>query len=194
MNVKHLRYFMRIQYRWSNLFLRIIFLSSMGKLKDKNQVQQLEPNLHLLTLVFSWVKQKSSFLKVKSYNLFYGFVILTYFFIWTHGTQGLDSFLNEFNKFHHSLSFTYETSKERVNFLDLNVILKNGKISTDIYYKPTDGHQYLHYKSPLPEHIKKFGNVQSSVKVTQLDVSCIHASEMYAVKVVGMVGVKSLKT
>ena len=76
------------------------------------------------------------------------------FFIWTHGTQELDSFLNELNKFHPNLSFTYETSEERVNFLDLNVSIRNGAISTDLYIKPTDGHQYLHYKSSHPEHIK----------------------------------------
>ena len=63
------------------------------------------------------------------------------FFIWTHGTQELDSFLIELNKFHPNLSFTYETSKERVKFLDLNLSLRNGVISTDLYIKPTDGHQ-----------------------------------------------------
>ena len=31
------------------------------------------------------------------------------FFIWTQRTQELDSFLNELNKFHPNLSFTYET-------------------------------------------------------------------------------------
>ena len=46
------------------------------------------------------------------------------FFIWTHGTQELNSFLNKLNKFHPNLSFTYETSKETANFLDLNVNLK----------------------------------------------------------------------
>ena len=76
------------------------------------------------------------------------------FFKWTPGTQKLDSFLNELNKFHPNLSFTYETSKERVNFLDLNVSIRNGTVSTDLYIKPTDGHQYLHYKSSHPEHIK----------------------------------------
>ena len=76
------------------------------------------------------------------------------FFIWTHGTQELDSFLNELNKFHPNLTFTYETLEERVNFLDLNVSIRNGAISTDLYIKPTDGHQYLHYKSSHPEHIK----------------------------------------
>ena len=32
------------------------FLSSMGNLNDKSQVYQLISNLHLLTLVFSWIK------------------------------------------------------------------------------------------------------------------------------------------
>ena len=76
------------------------------------------------------------------------------FFIWTHGTQELDSFLNELKKFHPNLNFTYETSEERVNFLDLNVSIRNDAISTDLYIEPTDGHQYLRYKSSHPEHIR----------------------------------------
>ena len=75
------------------------------------------------------------------------------FFIWAHGTQELNFFLNELNKFHPNLRFTYEISKERVNFLDLNVSIWNGAISTDMYIKPTDGHQCLNYKSSHPEHI-----------------------------------------
>ena len=58
------------------------------------------------------------------------------FFTWTHGTQELDS---DF-KFHPNLSFIYETSKERANFLDLKVSLRNGAIGTDLYVKTTDGH------------------------------------------------------
>ena len=41
---------------------------------------------------------------------------------------------------HPNLSCTYETSKERANFLNLNVSLKNGAISTDLYAKSTNGH------------------------------------------------------
>ena len=43
------------------------------------------------------------------------------FYIWNLGTQELDSFLNELNKFHPNLRFTYETSKERIKLSDLNV-------------------------------------------------------------------------
>ena len=89
------------------------------------------------------------------------------FSIWTHGTQELDSFINELNKFDPNLSFTYETSKEMVNFLDLNVSLRNGAVSTDLYVKPTDGHQYLYYKSFHPEHIKNSIPYSQAFKVEQ---------------------------
>ena len=86
--------------------------------------------------------------------------------IWTHGTQ--DSFLNELNKFHPNLSCTYETSKERVNFLNLNVSLKNGAISTDLYAKSTNGHKYLHYKSSHPEHIKNAIPYSLAVRLSRI--------------------------
>ena len=59
------------------------------------------------------------------------------FFIWTHRTQELDSFLNELNKFHPNLGFTYETSEKTVNFLDLNVSIRNRLINTDFYINLT---------------------------------------------------------
>ena len=98
----------------------------------QRQVQRLRPKLHLLTLVFSWMKLKWSFLKVKSYILFYGFVILTTYFLYGL-MEHRNWILLELNKFHRNLSFTYETSKERVNFLDLNVSLGNSAISADLY-------------------------------------------------------------
>ena len=39
--------------------------------------------------------------------------------------------------------------------LDLNVRLSVGKISTELYVKPTDRHQFLHYKSSHPGHTKR---------------------------------------
>ena len=43
-----------------------------------------------------------------------------------------------------------------VSFLDVNVSLTNdGNISTDLYTKPTDKHQYLLYSSCHPLHTKK---------------------------------------
>ena len=76
------------------------------------------------------------------------------FFIWTHIDEKLIQFLNELNNIHPNLSFIYETSENNVNFLDLNVSLRDVAIHTDLYIKPTDGHQYLHYQSSHPHHIK----------------------------------------
>ena len=77
------------------------------------------------------------------------------FFIWTNEEEKLTQFLNELNNFHSYLKFTYETSSCTVNFLDLNVNLRNKAIHADLYIKPTDSHQYLHHQSSHhPRHIK----------------------------------------
>ena len=37
----------------------------------------------------------------------------------------------------------YETSRNNISFLDTYITCENGIMSTDIYNKPTDRHQYL---------------------------------------------------
>ena len=51
-------------------------------------------------------------------------------------------------------NFTYESSKKRVAFLDLNASLENGSVTTDLHTKSTDCHQYPHCSSSHPDHIK----------------------------------------
>ena len=77
------------------------------------------------------------------------------FFIWTDSEENLNKFLKDLNEFHPNLRFTYEKSKEKINFLDLVIKLTDGKIVTDLYCKSTDSHQYLHYDSCHAEHIKR---------------------------------------
>ena len=76
------------------------------------------------------------------------------FFIWAHDEEQLNLFLKDLNEFHPNFKFTYETSQNRVNFLDLNVSLKGGAIFTAPHIKPTDSYQSLHYKSSHPCHIE----------------------------------------
>jgi hypothetical protein len=45
-------------------------------------------------------------------------------------------------------------AEDMVTFLDTKVLLNNGSISTDLYEKPTDTHQYLLRNSCHPEHCK----------------------------------------
>ena len=125
----------------------------MKKFASKYQEQLLELNLHHLTLVFLWMKWKP----VKTQQL-QSFIWLRYiddmFFIWTHGEEQLNLFLKYLNEFHPNLKFTYQTSQNSVDFLDLRVSLKDGAIFTDLHIKPTDRDQFLHYKSSYPSHIK----------------------------------------
>ena len=69
------------------------------------------------------------------------------FLSWTHGEESL----NDFNQY---IKFTYEYSAKNIPFLDLKVVLKDGKITTDLHVKPTDRHQYLNFLSAHPNHTK----------------------------------------
>ena len=57
--------------------------------------------------------------------------------------------------FHPNLKFTRESSKSSVNFLDAVVGIEGNNFVTDVYYKPNDCHQFLHYESSHPIHIKR---------------------------------------
>ena len=87
------------------------------------------------------------------------------FFIWTHGQEKITQFLDEVFSY---LKFTYETSSCTVNFLDLNVSLRNGAIHTGLYIKPTDSHQYLHYQSSHPLHIKTSIPYSQTLRVNRI--------------------------
>ena len=77
------------------------------------------------------------------------------FFVWTHGKESLDVFFEHLNKVHSNIKFTFETSLDNVNFLDIKVSLKDQQFTTNLFCKPTDCHQFLHYDSCHPEHTKK---------------------------------------
>ena len=55
----------------------------------------------------------------------------------------------------HLIKFTYEFNKENITFLDLIVDLRNRKIIADLFIKPTDWDQDLHYFSAHPCLTKK---------------------------------------
>ena len=87
------------------------------------------------------------------------------FFIWTDSEENLERFLKELNGFQPSIKFTFEKSKMKVNFLGVVIKIKNGRLSTDLYSKPVDSHQYLHYNLNL--HHKKIYHLQSNFEVKE---------------------------
>ena len=74
------------------------------------------------------------------------------FMIWYHRENELKQFTDKLNKFHNTMKFTYDYSRERFNFLDVQVVLENKEISTDLYVNETDSDQYLHLSSCHPYH------------------------------------------
>ena len=91
---------------------KIIFLSSMRKLGTTTGTN-FAPTYACIFMD----EVETEFLKSQELQPFLWLrYIRDIFLIWTHGTQDLDSFLNVLNKFHPNLSFTYETSEERVNY------------------------------------------------------------------------------
>ena len=75
--------------------------------------------------------------------------------VWTHGNEKLESFIAYLNSIHPTIKFTSERSTTSIPFLDVKILLENGKIQTDLYCRPTDKHQYLLHSSSHPYHTKK---------------------------------------
>ena len=106
-------------------------------------------------LTSAWMRLNKSFYKSKAKK---PLILLGYiddiFFIWTHGQKELEICLKHLNSFTPN-SFTHEASNNCISFLDLKVKLIDGKLETNLYMKPTDCHQYLHYLSSHPEHTRR---------------------------------------
>ena len=100
----------------------------MERSRNKFLELPLVQNLRLHTYDYSRTKLRLNFLKRKSISLWFGLVT---FFVWTHGKEKLSLFLEDLNKFHPNIKFSHETNMESIHFLDLNVRLSDGNISTD---------------------------------------------------------------
>ena len=76
------------------------------------------------------------------------------FAIWTHGEEHLTEFVQQINNQHPTIQFTAEWSNRSVAFLDVKVTIEEGRLTTDLFTKSTDTHQYLHKRSCHPAHCK----------------------------------------
>ena len=77
------------------------------------------------------------------------------FTIWCLGEASLETFVEDLNQAHPTIKFTVEWSRSSIPFLDTRVLLKNGQLTTDLYVKSTDTHQYLAANSCHPRHCKE---------------------------------------
>ena len=76
------------------------------------------------------------------------------FMIWTEGEETLNEFLMHCNNQNKHIQFEQTISKNLIPFLDVSIILENGKLTTNSYSKPTDKHQYLYSTSCHTKHTK----------------------------------------
>ena len=74
---------------------------------------------------------------------------------WEHGEEKVKQFMEHLNEKHSAIKFTAEWSQTSMNFLDITVFLIDGKITADLYVKPTDSPQCLHSSSCHQYHCKK---------------------------------------
>ena len=89
------------------------------------------------------------------------------FFIWKDSEGNLERFLKELNGFHPSIKFTFEKSDMKVNFLDVVIKIKSGRLSTGPCSKSVGSYKYLHYNLCQEELIKKNYHLQSNFKVKE---------------------------
>ena len=98
--------------------------------------------------VFSMDFTETEFLKTQSIkHLVWKPFIDDVFFISTDSEGNLERFLKDLNGFHPSIKFTFEKSEMKVNFLDVVIKIKSGRLNTDLCSKLVDSYQYLHYNS-----------------------------------------------
>ena len=84
------------------------------------------------------------------------------FLIWTGTKDPFKEFISNLNNQQPSIKFTYKISNTSIDFLDTTVYIKNRRIHTSIFKKPTDTQNYLHYKSEHPRTLKNsipFGQI-----------------------------------
>ena len=77
------------------------------------------------------------------------------FIIWDERIDKIDNLFEILQTLHTNIKFTIKSSKTSNNFLDIHISVNDYKISTDIYCKPTDSQQYVHFKSCHPPHTKQ---------------------------------------
>ena len=90
------------------------------------------------------------------------------FLIWEHGEESLKLFLEKINSIHPTIKFMADWFYSSVNFLDVMVIIKDGKIITDLYVKPTDTHQYLAFSSCHPYPCRKSITYSQALRLNRI--------------------------
>ena len=85
-----------------------------------------------------------------------------------HSDKELDNFFEHANSIHPSIKFTHEASISKMSFLDTNTTSKEGNMTTDLYSKPTDKHQYISPSSCHLKHCLKSIQFNQAIRVKRI--------------------------
>ena len=87
---------------------------------------------------------------------------------WTHSDNEHDEFFGHANSIHPSVKFILEVSKIKISFLDATTAVNKDNMTTDVYSKPIDKHQYLSPNSCHPEHCFKSIPFSQAIRITRI--------------------------
>ena len=87
------------------------------------------------------------------------------FFIWLHGIERLQEFLKFIDSLHETISYTWDYSENQVSLLHVTICREVGGvyISTDVFSKPTDTHQYI----CIIDHVTRSRHVRQAIPYGQ---------------------------
>ena len=77
------------------------------------------------------------------------------FGIWRHSEDQLHTFIQHLNSINPNIKVSITHNLHSINFLDCNVFKNHSKLSTKVFFKPTDTHKLLHPKSYHFAHVFK---------------------------------------
>ena len=76
------------------------------------------------------------------------------FIIWKSDFGDINELHDILMNLNPAISFKWCVNSKTVDFLDITVVKIGNKLMTDVFYKVTDTHQYLHFKSCHPKQCK----------------------------------------
>ena len=116
-------------------------------MKENKKIESKNVHIYIETHIYP---------EINNDCIFYARYIDDIFLIYTGGETKLDEFLTNLNMKHESIKFDHEKSTKSVAFLDTLIYIdEKRQLQTTLYTKPTDTHNYLHFKSSHPKHLKE---------------------------------------
>ena len=119
MKTAFVKYLLKRSFQWQNFFSKTTTLSLMRKFASKYQGQQLELNLHQLTLVFSWIKWKPVFSQHNNRSHSFDLDILMTYFLYGHMVK------NNFHYFSKILTSFIQTQNLQTKHLRIVLVFRS---------------------------------------------------------------------